>query len=109
MTPQTVLDVGRDALWMCLLLAGGPLLAMLVVGLVVGMLQAATQINEMTLSFVPKLIAMALLLVVASVLMSLGMMMLSPMIISLPFKIMLFVLVDGWSLVLGTLAGSFYR
>ena len=65
MTPQTVLDVGRDALWMCVLLAGGPLLAMLVVGLVVGMLQAATQINEMTLSFVPKLIAMALLLVVA--------------------------------------------
>jgi flagellar biosynthetic protein FliP len=48
-------------------------------------------------------------LVVASVLMSLGMMMLSPMIISLPFKIMLFVLVDGWSLVLGTLAGSFYQ
>jgi flagellar biosynthetic protein FliQ len=65
MTPQTVLDVGRDALWMCLLLAGGPLLAMLVVGLVVGMLQAATQINEMTLSFVPKLVVMALLLVVA--------------------------------------------
>ena len=48
-------------------------------------------------------------LVVASVLMSLGMMMLSPMIISLPFKIMLFVLVDGWALVMGTLAGSFYR
>lgn len=65
MTPQTVLDVGREALWMCLLLAGGPLLAMLIVGLAVGMLQAATQINEMTLSFVPKLIAMALLLVVA--------------------------------------------
>ncbi len=64
MTPQTVLDVGREALWMCLLLAGGPLLAMLVVGLVIGMLQAATQINEMTLSFVPKLVAMALLLVV---------------------------------------------
>jgi flagellar biosynthetic protein FliQ len=58
-----VLDVGRDALWMCLLLAGGPLLAMLLVGLLVGMLQAATQINEMTLSFVPKLIVMALLLV----------------------------------------------
>jgi flagellar biosynthetic protein FliP len=48
-------------------------------------------------------------LVIASVLMSLGMMMLSPMIISLPFKIMLFVLVDGWALVMGTLAGSFYR
>ena len=63
MTPQTVLDVGREALWMCLLLAGGPLLAMLLVGLLVGMLQAATQINEMTLSFVPKLLVMALVLV----------------------------------------------
>jgi flagellar biosynthetic protein FliP len=48
-------------------------------------------------------------LVVASVLMSMGMMMLSPMLISLPFKIMLFVLVDGWSLLIGTLASSFYK
>jgi len=47
-------------------------------------------------------------LVVASVLMAMGMMMLSPMMISLPFKIMLFVLVDGWSLIMGTLASSFY-
>jgi len=46
-------------------------------------------------------------LVVASVLMSMGMMMLSPMIISLPFKLMLFVLVDGWALIMGTLATSF--
>lgn len=46
-------------------------------------------------------------LVVASVLMAMGMMMLSPMIVSLPFKIMLFVLVDGWGLVMGTLAKSF--
>tara|TARA_R110002110_G_C13470513_1_gene720886 strand:- start:123639 stop:124385 length:747 start_codon:yes stop_codon:yes gene_type:complete len=46
-------------------------------------------------------------LVVASVLMSMGMMMLSPMLISLPFKIMLFVLIDGWSLIVGTLASSF--
>ncbi|BBN81117.1 flagellar biosynthetic protein FliP [Pseudoalteromonas sp. A25] len=46
-------------------------------------------------------------LVVASVLMAMGMMMLSPMIVSLPFKIMLFVLVDGWGLVMGTLARSF--
>ncbi len=46
-------------------------------------------------------------LVVASVLMAMGMMMLSPLIISLPFKLMLFVLVDGWSLVIGTLAASF--
>jgi flagellar biosynthesis protein FliP len=47
-------------------------------------------------------------LVVASVLMSMGMMMVSPVLISLPFKLMLFVLVDGWSLVMGTLASSFY-
>lgn len=47
-------------------------------------------------------------LVVASVLMAMGMMMLSPLVISLPFKIMLFVLVDGWALVMGTLASSFY-
>ncbi|MCP4389652.1 MAG: flagellar type III secretion system pore protein FliP [Gammaproteobacteria bacterium] len=46
-------------------------------------------------------------LVVASVLMSMGMMMLSPMIVSLPFKLMLFVLVDGWALIMGTLAASF--
>jgi len=45
--------------------------------------------------------------VVASVLMAMGMMMLSPLIISLPFKIMLFVLVDGWALIIGTLAASF--
>ena len=47
-------------------------------------------------------------LVIASVLMSMGMLMLSPMIISLPFKIMLFVLIDGWALIVGTLANSFY-
>ena len=57
------------------------------------------------LLFIPFLI---IDLVVASVLMSMGMMMVSPSIISLPFKIMLFVLVDGWTLLLGTLAGSFY-
>jgi len=57
------------------------------------------------LLFIPFLI---IDLVVSSVLMSMGMMMLSPMIISLPFKIMLFVLVDGWSLVMGMLASSFY-
>lgn len=57
------------------------------------------------LIFVPFLI---IDLVVASVLMSMGMMMLSPMIISLPFKIMLFVLADGWSLIMEMLAASFY-
>lgn len=57
------------------------------------------------LIFIPFLI---IDLVVASVLMSMGMMMLSPLIISFPFKIMLFVLVDGWTLVIGTLASSFF-
>ncbi len=57
------------------------------------------------LLFIPFLI---IDLVVSSVLMSMGMMMLSPMIISLPFKLMLFVLIDGWSLIMGTLASSFY-
>ncbi|MFD0668458.1 flagellar type III secretion system pore protein FliP [Ramlibacter sp. MAHUQ-53] len=46
-------------------------------------------------------------LIVSSVLMSMGMMMLSPMMISMPFKLMLFVLVDGWSLIMGSLASSF--
>jgi flagellar biosynthetic protein FliP len=46
-------------------------------------------------------------LITASALMSLGMMMLSPMMISLPFKLMLFVLVDGWTLTVGSLAASF--
>jgi flagellar biosynthetic protein FliP len=48
-------------------------------------------------------------LIVASVLMSLGMMMVSPTIISLPFKLLLFVLVDGWALTMGSLANSFVR
>jgi len=66
-------------------------------------LKTAFQIGFML--FIPFLI---IDLVVASVLMSMGMMMLSPLIISLPFKLMLFVLVDGWNLVMGTLAGSFF-
>lgn len=65
-------------------------------------LKTAFQIGFLT--FIPFLI---IDLVVASVLMSMGMMMLSPMLISLPFKIMLFVLVDGWGLIVGTLAASF--
>ena len=46
-------------------------------------------------------------MVVASVLMSMGMMMLSPMIISLPFKLLLFVMIDGWTLLMGSLTGSY--
>ena len=56
------------------------------------------------LLFVPFLI---IDLVVAAVLMSMGMMMLSPMLISLPFKLMLFVLIDGWTLITDTLVSSF--
>lgn len=65
-------------------------------------LKTAFQIGFMI--FIPFLI---IDMVVASVLMAMGMMMLSPMIISLPFKIMLFVMVDGWLLIMGTLAASF--
>jgi flagellar biosynthetic protein FliP len=67
-------------------------------------LKSAFQIGFMI--FIPFVI---IDLVVASVLMSMGMMMLSPVLISLPFKLMLFVLVDGWALVMGTLASSFYK
>ena len=66
-------------------------------------LKTAFQIGFMV--FIPFLV---IDLVVASVLMSMGMMMLSPVLVSLPFKIMLFVLVDGWTLLLGTLATSFH-
>ena len=65
-------------------------------------LKTAFQIGFML--FLPFLI---IDLVVASILMAMGMMMLSPMIVSLPFKLMLFVLVDGWSLIMGTLMSSF--
>jgi len=65
MTPETVLTIGQRALEITLLLSAPLLLTALVVGLLVGVIQAATQINEMTLSFIPKLIAMAVALVVA--------------------------------------------
>ncbi|MBK5005137.1 flagellar type III secretion system pore protein FliP [Pseudomonas sp. S60] len=77
-------------------------LTILVPSFVTSELKTAFQIGFMI--FIPFLI---IDMVVASVLMAMGMMMLSPLIISLPFKIMLFVLVDGWALIMGTLAGSF--
>ena len=77
-------------------------LRVLVPAFVTSELKSAFQIGFMI--FIPFLI---IDMVVASVLMAMGMMMLSPLIISLPFKIMLFVLVDGWGLIIGTLAGSF--
>ena len=62
MNPETVVTVGRHALEMTLMLAAPLLLTALAVGLIVGIFQAATQINEMTLSFIPKLLAMAAML-----------------------------------------------
>jgi len=65
MTPEMVMSVGQRALEMTLLLAAPLLLVALVTGLIIGAFQAATQINEMTLSFIPKLIATATALVIA--------------------------------------------
>jgi flagellar biosynthetic protein FliP len=79
-------------------------LSILVPAFVTSELKTAFQIGF--LLFIPFVI---IDLVVASVLMSMGMMMLSPVLISLPFKIMLFVLIDGWALIMGTLAQSFFR
>jgi flagellar biosynthetic protein FliQ len=65
MNPEMVMTVGQRALEMTLLLAAPLLLVALVTGLIVGAFQAATQINEMTLSFIPKLMATAATLVIA--------------------------------------------
>jgi flagellar biosynthesis protein FliQ len=65
MTPETVMTIGTKALEMTMMLAAPLLLMALAVGLLVGVFQAATQINEMTLSFIPKLIGMAVALVIA--------------------------------------------
>jgi flagellar biosynthetic protein FliQ len=65
MTPDSVMTIGSRALEMTLLVAAPLLLAALVTGVVVGAFQAATQINEMTLSFIPKLIVIALTLAIA--------------------------------------------
>ena len=65
MTPSDVMTMGQQALEVTLLLAAPLLGAVLVTGLVVSVFQAATQINEQTLSFIPKLLALAAVLVVA--------------------------------------------
>jgi flagellar biosynthetic protein FliQ len=59
MTPETVIVIGQQALVVTAMLAAPMLLAALAAGLVIGMFQAATQINEMTLSFIPKLLVLA--------------------------------------------------
>ena len=65
MTPQTVLTLAQQALWITALVSAPLLITALVVGLVVSIFQAATQINEMTLSFIPKLLAIFAALVIA--------------------------------------------
>ena len=64
MTPETILTVSQQALTVATLLAAPLLLGALITGVVIGVLQAATQINEMTLSFIPKLLALVVTLVV---------------------------------------------
>lgn len=65
MTPELVMNIGRQAIEMTLLLAGPVLLAGLVIGLLISIFQAATQINEQTLAFIPKLVGMLLMLILA--------------------------------------------
>lgn len=65
MTPESVVEIAQRAMWLMLQLSAPLLLTALAVGLLIGMLQAATQINEMTLSFIPKLVAVGVAIVVA--------------------------------------------
>ena len=62
MTPDTVIEIGRQAIMVTILLAAPLLLAALAAGLIIGMFQAATQIQDMTLSFIPKLIVLVVVL-----------------------------------------------
>lgn len=63
MSPDAVIDIGRGALTITVLLSAPLLMAALLTGLIVGLFQAATQINEQTLSFIPKLLSMVIVLV----------------------------------------------
>ena len=65
MTPELVMNIGREAIEMTLILSGPLLLAALIIGLIISIFQAATQINEQTLSFIPKLIGMFVVLILA--------------------------------------------
>jgi len=65
MTPETVINLVQNALFVLILVSAPPLAVSLLVGLLVSILQAATQINEMTLTFIPKLLAMFVVLVLA--------------------------------------------
>lgn len=62
MDPRVIIDLGREAIWIGLLLAAPVLLTGMVVGLLVGLLQALTQVQEQTIAFVPKIVAMVLVM-----------------------------------------------
>ena len=65
MTEQTVIDLGLRAIWIACLISAPALLSILVTGLIVSVLQAATQVNEQTLSFIPKIIVMTAALAIS--------------------------------------------
>jgi flagellar biosynthetic protein FliQ len=65
MTPEMVLDVGKEAGEVILLISAPPLLAGLIIGLTISLFQAATQIQEMTLTFIPKLVGVGAALIIA--------------------------------------------
>ena len=64
MTEDVVLSLGRDAIWTTVLLASPLLLSALIVGLVVSIIQAVTQINESTLTFIPKMLAIVVVMII---------------------------------------------
>jgi flagellar biosynthesis protein FliQ len=65
MTPESVLNLARDAFYLLILVSAPMLIVVLAIGLIVSLFQAATQINEMTLSFIPKLIGLIVTLMIA--------------------------------------------
>jgi flagellar biosynthetic protein FliQ len=65
MNADTVIDLSQQALYVIIMLAAPMLISALLIGLLIGMFQAATQINEMTLSFIPKLLVLALSIMIA--------------------------------------------
>lgn len=65
MTPVEVIDIGRDALWTLIIVSAPVMLVALLVGLIIALFQALTQIQEMTLTFVPKILAIFVVLIVA--------------------------------------------
>lgn len=65
MEPQEAINLGRDAIWLALLIGSPVLLAGMAVGLMIGLFQALTQIQEQTVAFVPKIVAMVLTLSIA--------------------------------------------